>query len=245
MNFKEYDFDEVETLFDSKPSIEIYNDSDHIFYSRYGATHSDIYAIPIVEEQRNVFGYSGSIFNCHAVLAPDERTSLMRMNLSPYRKKLDKEPIIRYLYTGREYNVEIGDYYYRARMMDASVGRFGSKDYYLFLNRYNYVGNEPLYWVDPSGEWVLIPVLSAIGAAAGAMGAKLAGGSKEDIIKGAMAGAIAGAVAGATAGLGTIISAALGAGAGVVTTGILYSESSSIGGSIPVNPLFGRPNICY
>ena len=118
-------------------------------------------AIPIieVEEQINVFGYSSALANLGdvadsgvVVTDPDEQARLMRMNLSPYRKKLDKEPVIRYLYTGREYNIETGDYYYRARVMDASVGRFGSKDLILFLNRYNYVANNPLYFIDIFGN---------------------------------------------------------------------------------------------
>ena len=36
--------------------------------------------------------------------------------------------ITRYLYTGREYNIETGMYYYRARVMNPGHGRFLSKD---------------------------------------------------------------------------------------------------------------------
>ena len=37
-------------------------------------------------------------------------------------------PVTRYLYTGREYNIETGMYYYRARVMNPGHGRFTGKD---------------------------------------------------------------------------------------------------------------------
>ena len=137
----------------SKPSISKYNDQDHIFYSKYGKTHSDIYAIPIVEETRNVFDYCSSIYNYNGVFVPDERARLMKLNLNPVRSKVSNgvNPVIRFLYTGREYNVETGNYYYRMRMMDSSVGRFSSKDPIVYLNLYRYVRNNPLRFRDRLG----------------------------------------------------------------------------------------------
>ena len=49
-------------------------------------------------------------------------------------------------------NIETGDYYYRARMMDSSVGRFGSKDPIMYLNLYRYVGNNPMRFRDRFGR---------------------------------------------------------------------------------------------
>ena len=104
-------------------------------------------------KQKSVYSCSSTFADTKVVLTNgDERTSLMRMNLTPYRKKLDKEPVIRYLYTGREYNVETGDYYYRARVMDSSIGRFSSKDPIVYLNLYRYVRNNPLYFIDIFGN---------------------------------------------------------------------------------------------
>ena len=60
-----------------------------------------------------------------------------------------------YTYTGREYDDETGLYYYRNRYYDPKIGRFISKDPIGFaggdVNLYNYVGGNPVNWVDPWG----------------------------------------------------------------------------------------------
>ena len=78
----------------------------------------------------------------------------MKLNLNPVRSKVSNgvNPVIRFLYTGREYNVETGNYYYRMRMMDSSVGRFSSKDPIVYLNLYRYARNYPLYFIDCFGN---------------------------------------------------------------------------------------------
>ncbi len=61
----------------------------------------------------------------------------------------------RYLFTGREWDEEIGLYYYRARYYDAEIGRFIGEDPISFAggdaNLYRYVGNSPLNATDPTG----------------------------------------------------------------------------------------------
>ncbi len=61
----------------------------------------------------------------------------------------------RYLYTGREFDGEVGLHYYRARYLDSSVGRFLSEDTIGFsggdVNLYRYVGNWPNRLRDPVG----------------------------------------------------------------------------------------------
>ena len=61
----------------------------------------------------------------------------------------------RFKYTGREYDAELGIYYYRARYYDPATGRFLSEDPLGFragdANFYRYVGNSPTDRVDPSG----------------------------------------------------------------------------------------------
>jgi RHS repeat-associated protein len=59
-----------------------------------------------------------------------------------------------YQFTGREYDLEIGLQYYRARYYDPTSGRFLSGDPIRFdggINFYDYVKNNPLIRVDPTG----------------------------------------------------------------------------------------------
>ncbi len=60
-----------------------------------------------------------------------------------------------YTFTGREYDSEIGSYYYRARYYDARMGRFISEDPIGLaggdVNLYVMVGNNPVNFVDPWG----------------------------------------------------------------------------------------------
>jgi len=62
-------------------------------------------------------------------------------------------------YSGEIYDEASGFYYLRARYYDPSIGRFISEDAYkgqmdnpLSLNRYTYVSNNPLRYIDPSGH---------------------------------------------------------------------------------------------
>ncbi|GIO41752.1 hypothetical protein J41TS4_15100 [Paenibacillus apis] len=69
-------------------------------------------------------------------------------------------------YSGEYWDSTTDLQYLRARWYDPNAGRFVSKDPYqgsldnpLSLNRYSYVSNSPLKYVDPSGyrqEWVEI-----------------------------------------------------------------------------------------
>lgn len=66
-----------------------------------------------------------------------------------------------YQYSGEMYEEQTGFYDLRARYYDPKVGRFVSEDTYkgqvdnpLSLNRYTYVHNNPLRFVDPSGHYV-------------------------------------------------------------------------------------------
>ena len=62
-----------------------------------------------------------------------------------------------YAYTSREYEVETGDYFYRARYYNPQTGRFLSEDPIHFdggdLNLFRYIGNNPVNERDPEGEF--------------------------------------------------------------------------------------------
>jgi RHS repeat-associated protein len=64
-----------------------------------------------------------------------------------------------YAFTGREWDPEIGLYYYRARYYDPKVGRFISEDPIGFeggVNFYGYVENDPAMLSDPNGLAYLV-----------------------------------------------------------------------------------------
>jgi len=76
-----------------------------------------------------------------------------------------------YMFTGREYDVETGYYYFRARTYNPLWGRFQQRDPVgIWLdevnagNGYGYVGNNPVIRIDPTGEW--LPLIGVIIAGA-------------------------------------------------------------------------------
>ena len=61
------------------------------------------------------------------------------------------QSLTRYTYTGREYNRETGQYYYRARTYTSGLGRFTGKDSVGYPG-YNYVKNNPMRYNDSFGK---------------------------------------------------------------------------------------------
>lgn len=60
-----------------------------------------------------------------------------------------------YTYTGREFDVESGLYYYRARYYDSATGRWLQKDPIGIeggLNLYSYTDDDPVNYIDPFGR---------------------------------------------------------------------------------------------
>src|SRR3970282_1854651 len=134
--------------------------------------------------------------------------------------------------TGQEDDDDIGLYNYGARLYDPILAKFISPDRIVqapenpqSLNRYSYCQNNPLIYVDPSGEiveWVayLIGAL-AMGAFTGAVEAHMNG---QNWFVGALAG--------------TVIAAAwfgVGYGVGFVVTDFLVTTALSTGSAMAVS----------
>jgi len=121
-------------------------------------------------------------------------------------------------YTGREFDSESGDYYYRARYYDPGTGRFISEDPIGFAggdsNLHRYVGNEPVGFVDPSGllrERPQADPLGQIGPIGGIVAVTVAGG-------------IGGSIGSVISGQNPASGFASGAVGGFVTAGIIVSS---------------------
>ena len=72
-------------------------------------------------------------------------------------------------YTGHEHFFEVNLIHMNGRMYDANLGRFLSPDNYIqdpfntqHYNRYGYVWNNPLKYVDPSGEFLISMLIGAL-----------------------------------------------------------------------------------
>ena len=74
-----------------------------------------------------------------------------------------------YLYTGEQYDPNVGFYYLRARYYNSSIGRFLSFDSYqgnqfdpISLHKYLYANGDPIDNTDPTGKFTLIQALTAV-----------------------------------------------------------------------------------
>jgi RHS repeat-associated protein len=126
---------------------------------------------------------------------------------------------LRFAYTGREWDGEAGQYYYRARYYDPMIGRFISEDPLGFgggdTNIYRYVDNSSTNHTDPSG--LKCDCKKGFFEQLGARLRNAAVGSLTGAAGGATTGAIAGGVVGSFAGgVGAAPGAVTGAGAGAV-----------------------------
>ena len=88
---------------------------------------------------------------------------------------------VAYKYTGKEQDASTGLYFYEARYYDPVLGRFISPDPLVpdpgtpqDFNRYAYVRNNPLRYVDPNGAWAVQVINGAYGFFSGVTAAYLA-----------------------------------------------------------------------
>ncbi|RYY93678.1 MAG: RHS repeat-associated core domain-containing protein, partial [Chitinophagaceae bacterium] len=112
-----------------------------------------------------------------------------------------------YLYTGQEYDAEIGLYNYRARFYHAAIGRFIATDPgRQFFSPYIYASNNPVLFIDPTGMFSIGSFFSAIGGII--IGAV-------EILVGVVIDVVAAVLDVVTGGLGTPATIALGAFSGI------------------------------
>ncbi|NLY74262.1 MAG: hypothetical protein GX075_03060, partial [Firmicutes bacterium] len=133
-------------------------------------------------------------------------------------------------FTGKEYDPDIGLYYFNARWYDPDLGRFISEDPARDPNNpnlYSYCGNNPLSRIDPTGQFWWFALL-------GGLDAYLCGG---DFMQGFVMGAVTGAIG---AGVGNVLKGtALGSALGGVNSFGFNVASGAIAGGI-TGELFGE-----
>lgn len=157
-------------------------------------------------------------------------------------------PDVYYTFTGQEDDDDLGLYNYGARLYDPVLGRFISPDSIVqapddpqTLNRYSYARNNPLIYVDPSGEF-FAEIILAISSLVAAIVPSTAGITAYTVAAtityaavGAALGAATSAITGGNIGLGALTGAISGFifyGAGSIATGIsgaLNATSGSLG----------------
>ncbi len=160
---------------------------------------------------------------------------------------------VNYKFTGQEEDGESNLYYYHARYYDPEIGRFIQPDSFVqepydpqTLNRYAYCRNNPVKFIDPSGNFFDIIIGAIVGAVIGGINAAVTGGN---IVKGILTGAVQGAafafvggmqLTGMEATLGHFVSGVAVGGINAAITGGDVGMGMAIGGfSAGVSQLIG------
>lgn len=150
-------------------------------------------------------------------------------------------------FTGQTHDIDTDLHYYNARYYDSALGRFTQADSVIpdafssqKMNPYSYVYNNPLIYVDPSGNFGLIAAVIG-GAILGSLLAVATGGN---VITGAITGAISAGIffgagqliATAAQGVSSLAQAGIHAGAGALAGGI---NAAIAGGNLGLGILVG------
>ncbi|MCA9122203.1 MAG: PASTA domain-containing protein [Planctomycetales bacterium] len=113
-----------------------------------------------VQDGERVYGIHTDHIGSVSWLTNDDGNIAEQRQFSPFgRSEADLDvSICRFGFTGREFDSDLGLYYYRARYFDASLGRFlapdpvpPKQDRALTLNPFHYALNSPTNYVDPLG----------------------------------------------------------------------------------------------
>ena len=165
---------------------------------------------------------------------------------------------VHYKYTGQELDGSTHLYFYHARYYDPQIGRFISPDRRVpdpgnpqDFNRYSYVRNNPLLYVDPTGEFAVLPFIlragygAVVGATAGGLASSAQGASGYGVLGGIVSGFLVGGAVGlinppavheAASAAGTITAVGL---AG--TANLISQYVGNLAGKAEVNATNGVP----
>ncbi|MBN3236812.1 RHS repeat-associated core domain-containing protein [Pectobacterium versatile] len=184
----------------------------------------------IVQDGESLYVLKDQQGSVRAVIAEDGTVKTM-LDYMPFGQRLPNSvgtpEIVRYRFTGQEFDDELALYNYRARFYDPELGRFYSCDpRFQYASPFVYANNNPVNQTDPSGEIAPILAILIAGAVIGALiggGTALYTGLKADLSGGALVGYVAlgigiGAAAGALSAAGGVGAFAAGSAAAAATT---------------------------
>jgi RHS repeat-associated protein len=111
------------------------------------------------KDAQGVHYYHGDHLGSTSVVSGQSGAEEERVEYLPYGKVLSGGKTTKYLYTGKELGAETGLYYYGARYYNPNMTRFIQPDKIIqdifdpqTLNHYAYVRNNPLKYIDPTGN---------------------------------------------------------------------------------------------
>jgi RHS repeat-associated protein len=211
---------------------------------------------------RIVGGIHAGIYYLHAdhlgslqALTNASGQGIQRLTYKPYGETFSNTGSVdfeQHRFTGQELDSETGLYFYHARYYNPTLGRFLSPDPVVpgasnpqSLNRYSYVGNNPVNLIDPSGHFSLgslfsslLPMAAGVGVGllAGSMGAP---GIIAGMAGGAAAGAVNSALNGGNLGINIVAGAAFGGFAGGVGGPLAQSLGGGLQGAVGSGALLG------
>jgi len=155
----------------------------------------------------------------------------------------NKTPAVVYGFVGGEYDLESHRYYFRARLYDPSTGRWTTRDPIGFgggdANLYGYVANDPVSFIDPSGQsWKDVKWRNVFG------GALLTGGGLT-LIAGSTGAAIAAPVAVVGTAVGTVAVLEGAALLAIELNNLVNGPANQSQNLTPNAPITQTANACY
>lgn len=218
---------------------------------------------PIDDEQYLVYYHGDHLGSTHIIsegkdnglhsgITYPKGTLLQRIEYTPFGKELyvlNSNLKFDPRYTGQEYDIETGLYYYKARYYNPTLGRFIQADTIVpdaknlqAFNRYAYAANNPLKYTDPSGHgfwgWFrkIFAMVAGLVASVLTMGAlapaaySLSGALLVTTISGVAGGVVGGAISGGAR--GAAMGAMLAFLSGIVGGALTYGLTAVVGQSL-------------
>ena len=172
------------------------NQKCHIFLGSNRA-----FTIDIKQSSANTYYYHQDHLGSSNVISDQDGNQAQLLEYTPYglTNRAEGDYNTNYRFTGKLFdNTDL--YYYGARYYDPELGRFITADSIIqspydpqSFNRYAYARNNPVKYIDPTGNFFHIIIGAIFGAIIGSAVSAATGG---DIGKGAITGAIGGALFG-------------------------------------------------